>query len=196
MKRFLISVVLCTLCIAQTFAQKLEYNNYNNNVCLLRAGAFEMKLGDDVEFCIDLFTDLNSKQYFILARSEKNKPHNFPPNSQLLLKLCDDSTLELSSCYHHFFTPTELSIFPMAWFPVTEEELQNIISKGVAKVRIELLSVNEKEKAVFSDYKDAEFKKDKLGVSFKKMLDILDKEYAKLNEQQEKLKRKDASADF
>lgn len=155
-----------------------------------------MKLGDDFEFCLDMLTDLNRKQYFIVARSEQNKVHNFPPESKLLLKLSDDTTLELSSCYRHFFQPKELSIIPMAWFPITEDQLQNVISTGVTKVRIELLSLNEKEQAIFSDYQDAEYKKDKLGASFKKMLEVLDKEYAKLIEKQEKLKRKNASEDF
>lgn len=196
MKRILISVVLCMICIAQSFAQKLEYNTVSNNVCLMRVGAFEMKLGDDFEFCLDMLTDLNRKQYFIVARSEQNKVHNFPPESKLLLKLSDDTTLELSSCYRHFFQPKELSIIPMAWFPITEDQLQNVISTGVTKVRIELLSLNEKEQAIFSDYQDAEYKKDKLGASFKKMLEVLDKEYAKLIEKQEKLKRKNASEDF
>lgn len=198
MKRIITSIMLCTLCIANIFAQKIEYKQFNGGVYLFRAGAFETKLGDTFEFCIDMLTDLNRKQYFIVARSEQNKVHNFPPDSKLLLKLADDTTLELSSCYHHFYTPKELSIIPMAWFPISEEQLQNLIGTGVAKVRIELLSVNEKDKdkSIISDYQDAEFKKDKLGASFKKMLEAIDKELAVLGQQIDNMQRKDASEGF
>lgn len=198
MKRIITSIVLCTLCIAYTFAQKLEYKQYNEGVYLFRAGAFETKLGDTFEFCLDMLTDLDRKQYFIVARSEQNKVHNFPPDSKLLLKLCDDTTLELSSCYHHFYKPKELAIIPMAWFPISEEQLQKLINAGVAKVRIELLSINEKDKdkSIISDYQDAEFKKDKLGASLKKMSEEIDKELALLGKQIDNMQRKDASEGF
>ncbi len=198
MKRIITSIVLCTLCIAHIFAQKLEYKQYNEGVYLFRAGAFETKLGDTFEFCLDMLTDLDRKQYFIVARSEQNKVHNFPPDSKLLLKLSDETTLELSSCYHHFYKPKDLSIIPMAWFPISEEQLQSLISTGVTKVRIELLSVNEKDKdkSIISDYQDAEFKKDKLGASLKKMLEAIDKELALLDQQIDNMQRKDASEGF
>ena len=63
---------------------------------------------------------------------------------------------------------------PTAYYPITFEQLEDIFS-GIAKIRVEMLSYNEKEGVPFMDYPELEFKKDKMGKQFKEMFDNIEK---------------------
>lgn len=128
-------------------------------------------------YSLELYTDGQTMQYAIRIYmwSTPKKPRIFPSHSKLLLKLVDNSVIELTSVFNDF--DIEKS-FTSAYFPISESELQKIFA-GIKKTRIEVLSISKDDNSIFTDYQDYEYKKDKMGKQLEKWHNAINEEYRK-----------------
>lgn len=128
-------------------------------------------------YSLELYTDGQTMQYAIRIYmwSTPKKPRIFPSHSKLLLKLVDNSVIELTSVFNDF--DIEKS-FTSAYFPISESELQKIFA-GIKKIRIEVLSISKDDNSIFTDYQDYEYKKDKMGKQLEKWHNAINEEYRK-----------------
>lgn len=127
---------------------------------------------DKVVFSVALCVNQNKAGdniYNLSLKTTSMIPITVPKGGKLLVKLMDDSAIELSTLMEYAGTVRDVhningyifsdyTIFPA--FPLTIEEIDKI-SKGVKKIRLEITG----------DAADKEFKKDKIG-------EIISAEYA------------------
>lgn len=132
---------------------------------------------------LELYTDGVEKQY-CLRVGVRNMPSNvfmfqlpcayIPSYAKLLIKMEDDSVVELTSmfnkwdseidCYGHFFI---------------EETVLKKLFDGVKKIRMEFINFDPKTGYAQKEFRDGEYKKDKLGKDLKEAYKDLNKEYTK-----------------
>lgn len=149
-------------------------------------------------YSLELYTDGQTMQYAIRIYmwSTPKKPRIFPSHSKLLLKLVDNSVIELTSVFNDF--DVEKS-FTSAYFPISESELQRLFT-GIKKTRIEVLTISKDDNSIFTDYQDYENKKDKMGKQLEKWQNAISEEYRKegieLLKQKQKTELKDINEDF
>lgn len=149
-------------------------------------------------YSLELYTDGQTMQYAIRIYmwSTPKKPRIFPSHSKLLLKLVDNSVIELTSVFNDF--DVEKS-FTSAYFPISESELQRLFT-GIKKTRIEVLTISKDDNSIFTDYQDYEYKKDKMGKQLEKWQNAISEEYRKegieLLKQKQKTELKDINEDF
>ena len=132
---------------------------------------------------LELYTNGNEKQY-CLRMGVQNIPTNIfnlkfpgayiPTHAKLLLKMEDDSVIELTSILNKEFG----IIQHLGYFPIDENILQKMF-EGVKKIRLELINFNPETGTVGKEFRDGEYKKDKLGKDLKEAYEELNKEYAK-----------------
>lgn len=109
----------------------------------------------------------------LVTKIVSSHPIEIKEGSRMLLKLFDDTIIELKTMNHDKMDIPELnvgiivmSVYTVyASFEITRDQLFDIISKGVKKIRIES----------FPDYYDNTFKKDKFGKQLGTRLPLLDK---------------------
>lgn len=149
-------------------------------------------------YSLELYADGQTMQYAIRIYmwSTPKKPRIFPSHSKLLLKLVDNSVIELTSVFNDF--DVEKS-FTSAYFPISESELQRLFT-GIKKTRIEVLTISKDDNSIFTDYQDYEYKKDKMGKQLEKWQNAISEEYRKegieLLKQKQKTELKDINEDF
>ena len=118
---------------------------------------------------LEMFTDGKEKHYSIqlllTAMIKRSKAFFFPTNAKLLIKLKDDSILELSSIYTHNVMEPSKERVCSAHFPISEEQLNKMFN-GIKKIRVEIIKLNDEEDDVEKDYRDIDYKKDVLGKRF------------------------------
>lgn len=149
-------------------------------------------------YSLELYSDGEKTQYAIRVYlwSTSKKSHIFPSHSKMLLKLADNSVIELTSVLNDF--DIEKS-FTSAYFPISESELQRTFS-GIIKTRMEVLSINKDDNSIFTDFQDYEYKKDKMGKQLEKWHNAISEEYRKkgteLLKQKQKTELRDINEDF
>lgn len=149
-------------------------------------------------YSLEFYSDGEKTQYAIrvFLWSTPKKSHIFPSHSKMLLRLADNSVIELTSVFNDF--DIEKS-FTSAYFPISESELQRTFA-GITKTRIEVLSINKDDSSIFTDYQDYEYKKDKMGKQMEKWHDAISEEYSKkgaeLLKQNQKNELKDINEGF
>ena len=84
----------------------------------------------------------------------------------------NDEIIELTSCYSELVKVSDTARVPIAYYPITESQLLSLFT-GIKKIRVELLTLNEDDETVFTEYVDKEYKKDKLGRVIKEMYDAI-----------------------
>lgn len=94
----------------------------------------------------------------------------------MLLKLEDDSVIELKSIIHQNITDLKNEDVASAYFPISEVMLNNLFN-GVKKIRIEIIKLDKKSNTIIKDYRDIEFKKDKVGKKMKEWYDEINDEF-------------------
>ncbi len=159
------------------YAQKVTTNKIENGVEFFATDYKDMKFADDVSYSLQLFTDGQQSEYFVILCSEENKVHSFPEDAKLLLKTKKDETIELVSLFSSIVETAENEYQPTAYFPISERDLQATFD-GIVKVRLEMLSID-KDGAVFTDVRDN--KKD-MGKDLKKMYEAIQKQIEKNKE--------------
>lgn len=149
-------------------------------------------------YSLELYSDGEKTQYAIRVYlwSTTKKFRIFPSHSKMLLKLIDNSVIELTSVFNDF--DIEKS-FTSAYFPISKSDLQKAFS-GIIKTRIEILSTNKDDNSIFTDYQDYEYKKDKMGKQLEKWHNAIGEEYRKkgikLLKQKQKTGLKDINENF
>lgn len=149
-------------------------------------------------YSLELYSDGEKTQYAIRVYlwSTSKKSHIFPSHSKMLLKLTDNSIIELTSVFNDF--DIEKS-FTSTYFPISESELQRTFS-GITKTRMEVLSINKDDNSIFTDYQDYKYKKDKMGKQLEKWHNAINEEYRKkgteLLKQKQKTELRDINEDF
>ena len=122
-----------------------------------------------LSYQLEMFTDGKEKQYSIqlilTSLVKRSKAFFFPTNAKLLIKLQDDSIIELSSIYTQNVKDPSQEKACSAHFPITEDQLNKMFN-GVKKIRVEIIKLNDEEDDVEKDYRDVDFKKDVLGKRF------------------------------
>ena len=143
---------------------KAGFTNFNGS------GFMKVNANNNVlSYQLEMFTDGKEKQYSIqlvlMTLIKRSKAFFFPTNAKLLIKLQDDSIIELSSIYTQNVNDPSKEKACSAHFPITEDQLNKLFN-GVKKIRLEIIKLTDKEDDVEKDYRDVDFKKDVLGKRF------------------------------
>lgn len=143
---------------------KVGITNFNGS------GFMKINANNNVlSYQLEMFTDGKEKQYSIqlilMTLIKRSKAFFFPTNAKLLIKLQDDSIIELSSIYTQNVKDPSQEKACSAHFPITEDQLNKMFN-GVKKIRVEIIKLNDEEDDVEKDYRDVDFKKDVLGKRF------------------------------
>ena len=101
-----------------------------------------------LSYQLEMFTDGKEKQYSIqlilTSLIKRSKAFFFPTNAKLLIKLQDDSIIELSSIYTQNVKDPSQEKACSAHFPITEDQLNKMFN-GVKKIRVEIIKLNDEE---------------------------------------------------
>lgn len=176
MKKIILVAVFVMCHLVSVFGQKIIHDRIENDGRrLIVTDEFVCRnLTDKVVLSCALsyseFQEISS--FNLVANISADHPLEIKEGSRMLIKLFDDSVIELTT-----FSSSETHrrkvyagyiityIHTMdAFFEITKEQLHNIITKGVKKIRIE----------TFPDYYDNVFKKDKLGKQLDKRFQMLE----------------------
>lgn len=191
--KFLFFIIL-TIGSTNVYAGDIDYIKTANGVILIASESNHGKLKkltsnyftgfmstysalvNGLGYNLELYSDKVTKQYAlkIYLWSPEDKPRILPSKSKALLKLADDSVLELNSVindidYEHGFSFT--------YFPIDEADLKKTFG-GVKKIRLETLTINDNNSTII-DYHDIEIKKNKMGKNLNDWYDAINKEYQK-----------------
>ena len=181
MKTIKILLILLFVAVDYSFAgKKKESYQIDNGVTRVWSkvgftyfnGSGFMKINANnnvLSYQLEMFTDGKEKQYSIqlilTSLIKRSKAFFFPTNAKLLIKLQDDSIIELSSIYTQNVKDPSQEKACSAHFPITEDQLNKMFN-GVKKIRVEIIHLNDEEDDVQKDYRDVDFKKDVLGKRF------------------------------
>lgn len=174
MKKLFLSTVLCLTSLF-TFAQEIEYDksaNGERSIMCKYESVRSMK--DKTVFSVAISaeqTKENITSYFLSLKTTSGKPITVPEGGKLLIKLKDDTVIELKTLMEYAGTVRDVhnvngfvfhdyTIFPA--FPINETQIKQI-SGGVKKIRLETIDGN----------KDKEFKKDKIGTVIKEQYALI-----------------------
>lgn len=161
--RFLfVAFIMCSM---NTAAQKIDLDKVDNGERTIMCSHENVRsMKDKVVFSVALNAEQNKSGqvfYNFSLKATALSPITVPKGGKLLIKLMDDSIIELSTVMEYAgtvrdvhnvngFVFSDYTIFPT--FLVTEEQIDKI-SKGVKKIRLETTM----------EPADKEFKKDKIG---------------------------------
>lgn len=182
----------------KTWASEIDYVETNNNITLIasktnRGGIKNLtsayqtayinsallassKKNLPLTYSLNLFTDNIIEEYAIKIYfwTSIKKPQMLKNHSKILLKLSNDSTIELTAAmsdidYEHSFS--------FCYFPINKEQLVQVFN-GIKKVRLEILAFNPELNNYYTEYIDYEYNKDQIGKKLRKWYDSINKEYA------------------
>lgn len=164
MKKILLLTIIISLS-SSVFAQKIELDKMDNGERTIMCSHENVRsMKDKVVFSVALCANQNKSGeifYNLSLKTTASSPITVPKNGKLLIKLMDDSIIELSTIMEYAGTVRDVhnvngyvfsdyTIFPA--FIVTTEQIDKI-KNGVKKIRLETLTGGV----------DKDFKKDKIG---------------------------------
>lgn len=186
-------ILIFTLVIGsiKVYAGDIKYTEISNGIILIGTkpkstffngnGFMKVNANNNIlQYSLELYSDGNINQYAIkaglFAGINRKYAFAFPAHSKMLLKLEDDSIIELTAIYNKNITnPSEEKNFE-AYFPVSNDQLNQIFS-GIKKLRVEIMVLDKDTETIVKDYKDVDFKKDKMGKQIQEWYDEVNKEY-------------------
>lgn len=189
----MLAFLISNVCLAQ----KIEGSQIENGVVRISTKSEEFGFKENTSYHLEVFSDGEQKDYMLMVSTEKNEAHSFPDNAKLLLKLMDNSVLSLQAVFSMAGELEEEKVEAFAFYHITEEQL-NSLSGGISKVRVEMLSVDKNDNP-YVENQEKDFKKDKIGKTILAMKELLDKELAKIVQQQaanKKALQRNESSDF
>lgn len=174
MKKLFLSTALCLTSLL-AFAQEIEYDKSadgERSIMCKYESVRSMK--DKTVFSVALSAEQNKENitsYFLSLKTTSGTPITVPEGGKLLIKLKDDSVIELKTLMEYAGTVREVhnvngfvfhdyTIFPS--FPINDTQIKQI-SGGVKKIRLETVDGN----------RDKEFKKDKIGTVIKEQYALI-----------------------
>lgn len=176
MKKILLFTTIISLS-SSVFAQKIELDKIDNGERTIMCSHENVRsMKDKVVFSVALGANQNKSGetiYNLSLKTTASSPITVPKSGKLLIKLMDDSIIELSTLMEYAGTVRDVhningyvfsdyTIYPA--FILTTEQIE-VIKNGVKKIRLETTTGNI----------DKDFKKDKIGP-------IISAEYKLLNE--------------
>ena len=176
-----ILIIICFLCGINSFAQEIEYDKSANGERSIMCKYESIRsMKDKTVFSVALSAEKNKENitsYFLSLKTTSGTPITVPEGGKLLIKLKDDTVIELRTLMEYAGTVRDVhnvngfvfhdyTIFPT--FLVSEIQIEQI-SKGVKKIRLEATDGN----------KDKEFKKDKIGNAIKNQYLLIQNTLAK-----------------
>ncbi|WP_317340320.1 hypothetical protein [Phocaeicola coprocola] len=192
MKTTKILILLILLMCSLGSYCKVKYTIVNNGVILIgtkpRATFFNgsgfMKVNtnnNSLIYSLELYSNGNQMQFALkaslVAAINRKYAFAFPSKSKFLLKLKDDSVIELTSILHKNITdPSQANRCFDSYFPLSMEQLNKIFD-GVKKIRVEIITLDRKTDKIVTDYVDLDFNKDKIGKQMKEWYDEIIEEY-------------------
>lgn len=176
MKKIILVVVFVMCHLVSVFGQKIVYDKAKSNgERIIMTDEFVCRnLTDQVVLscALSYFNLQGMTSINLVTNISADHPLEIKEGSRMLIKLFDDSVIELTT-FNNVETQRQkvyagyiityihtMNIF----FSITKEQLNNIITKGVKKIRIE----------TYPDYYDNVFNKDKMGKQLDKRLQILE----------------------
>lgn len=181
MKKLIFIFSLLLLNFLSSFSQEIEYDKTQNGERSIMCKYENVRsMKDKTVFSVALQVEENSQEelsYFLSLKTTSNTPITVPEGGILLLKLEDDSIIELKTLMKYAGTVRDVhningyvfsdyTIFPS--FPINEVQISKL-SKGVKKIRIETID----------GYRDKDFKKDKIGIAIKRQYSLLQSQLKK-----------------
>ena len=162
MKKLIFIYSLLVLNCLSSFSQDIEYDKTQNGErSIMCKYEIVRSMKDKTVFSVALSAEQNTEKdlsYFFSLKTTSNTPITVPQGGRLLLKLDDDSIIELKTLTKYAGTVRDVhningyvfsdyTIFPS--FPINEVQI-NKLAKGVKKIRLETTD----------GYRDTEIKKD------------------------------------
>lgn len=202
MKNFIFLLFVIIIFPLRIWASEIDYVKRSNNITQIASktnrGSFKnltsayqtayitstliasSKNNLPLTYSLNLFTDNIIEEYAIKIYfwTSIKRPQMLQTQSRILLKLSNDSILELTSTmsnidYEHSFS--------YCYFPVNKDQLFHIFD-GIKKVRLEILSYNSELNDYCTEYIDYEYNKDQIGKNLKKWYNSINKELSKIKE--------------
>ena len=172
-----IILVLCMLFLCMI---SFAYSSILNGILVIGSDVqrFSLKTVDgisaDLFYNIELYTDGTNKQYCLrLTFAESNKNIMIPTYGTLLLKTMNDEVIELKALYS--FNKESRYDTGLSYFPISEEQLEMIISNKIKKMRIQVIAEADHHNTIG----EKEWRIDDLGHSIKQMISEVDKQCEK-----------------
>lgn len=174
MKKLLL-LTICFLSGITSFAQEIEYNKTENGERSIMCKYENVRsMKDKTVFSVALMAEQDTEKnvfYFLSLKTTSNTPITVAKGGTLLIKLNDDSILELHTKMEYAgtvrdvhningFVYSDYTIHPA--FAINEEQIKQI-SDGVKKIRL----------VTTTDNRDKEFKKDKIGAAIKAQYELI-----------------------
>ena len=170
-----ILLIICFLCGINSFAQEIEYDKTENGERSIMCKYENIRsMKDKTVFSVALMVEQDKEKnvfYFLSLKTTSNTPITVDKGGSLLIKLNDDSILELHTMMEYAgtvgdvhningFVYSDYTIHPA--FAINEEQIKQMFD-GVKKIRL----------VTTTDYRDKEFKKDKIGVAIKAQYELI-----------------------
>lgn len=174
MKKLLL-LITCFLSGITSFAQEIEYDKTENGERSIMCKYENIRsMKDKTVFSVALMAEQDKEKnifYFLSLKTTSNTPITVEKGGILLIKLNDDSVLELHTQMEYAgtvrdihningFVYSDYTINPA--FQISKEQISQI-SEGVKKIRL----------VTTTDYRDKEFKKDKIGAAIKAQYELI-----------------------
>lgn len=129
-----------------------------------------------LSYRLQLYTDGTRKQYAIklglLTGSAEKYAYIIPSKAKLLLKMDDDSVVELTSIQSE---QDGQQRYYYGYFPISEELLEKA-NDGIKKMRFEILTLDVETNSISNTYREINYKKDKMGKQLKEWYDEINEE--------------------
>ena len=163
------------MCGVNSFAQEIEYDKTENGERSIMCKYENVRsMKDKTVFSVALMAEQDKEKnifYFLSLKTTSNTPITVEKGGILLIKLNDDSVLELHTQMEYAgtvrdihningFVYSDYTINPA--FQISKEQVSQI-SEGVKKIRL----------VTTTDYRDKEFKKDKIGAAIKAQYELI-----------------------
>lgn len=168
-------LIICFLYGITSFAQEIAYDKIENGERSIMCVYKKIRsLRDRTVFSVALMAEQDKEKnvsYFLSLKATSDIPITVKKEGILLIKLNDDSVLELHTQMEYAgtvrdihningFVYSDYTINPA--FQISKEQISQI-SEGVKKIRL----------VTTTDYRDKEFKKDKIGAAIKAQYELI-----------------------
>lgn len=196
MRKIILSIIAFFAITINCFSQIIVDEVRNGIRGIYPTEEKKLKLSDGFDYrLVKLITPSGISQYYIQCSLGYLKYNNFPNNSKLLFKTFDNKVIELTSIISYL--EPDINHCPFAYFPITQVQLESLFT-GISKVRVEILSYDNREDKPFVDYPEKEYKKDEIGKNLRKMFTIIEQQSLNVSkdnnsETKKSLNRKDNS---
>lgn len=167
MKNLIIFITL--LFQLQAFSQTTYVKEQNGIQRFFLLKRFEQKCNGVLQFKLENYVENSTSIYYIIAYfpPEDKQNHNFPCGSKLVLESFEGNVTELQSVMSVIHPTLDEHGCPMSFFYISADQIKALFD-GISKIKIDILTYEEKGNTVNKECPEFCFKKDKFGIYLKK----------------------------